>query len=373
MVHDNNILIVGGGIAGLALARALHLRGWSPQLVEIQPEWQPEGTGLYTPANGVFALEQLGLANAARRRGFMIGRRYIMTSRGTELLNLDLGMVWGGQQPCLGIHRRALHEILLDGAKDVNIRLGTTVTRINVGPDGVDVELSDGSHDRFDLVVGADGIGSAVRKSVVGGVGLREVTPLTCRFVTPRPAEVQAWTLFASPIGQFLMIPISDDEVYCYVNRKPRGSLPLSKSDYMTPFKRFAAPVPQVLAGWRVEDAHWSPLEELQPLPVWGGGRVVLIGDAAHAMPPFMAQGGSIALEDALVLARLLEDVDWSQAAKVLSERRRGRVDWVRARNRRREKLADLPFFVAKIGLKVTGKKSWTEDYAPLREPPEWL
>ena len=65
--------------------------------------------------------------------------------------------------------------------------------------------------------------------------------------------------------------------------------------------------------------------------------------------------------------------IDWSQAAKVLSERRRGRVDWVRARNRRREKLADLPFFVAAIGLKVTGKKSWTEDYAPLREPPEWL
>ena len=318
------------------------------------------------------ALEQLGLVDAARSRGFTISKRSIATAQGAQVLDLDLERVWGRQQPCLGIHRQALQAILLEGAKDVDITLGATITHIEVGLEGIEVELSDGSQERFDLVVGADGIHSAVRASILGEIGLREVASLTCRFVTVRPAELQAWTLLASQLGQFLMIPISDDEVYCYVNRKPQGSSMPGKTEYITPFERFAPPVPQVLAGWSVDTANWSPLEELQPLPVWGRGRVVLIGDAAHAMPPFMAQGGSLALEDALVLARLLEAVDWSKAAEAFTELRRERVDWVRVRNQRRERLANLPFFIAKIGLKLTGQKSWTADYAPLRETPQW-
>ena len=254
------------------------------------------------------------------------------------------------------------------------MRLGTTVARLNADADGVDVEFSDGHQDRFDLVVGADGIRSTVRAALMGEVGVREVSPLVCRFGAARPPEIEAWTLFVSPSGQFLMIPVSDSEVYCYVSRKPQGAVPLDRANYMTPFEQFAAPVPQVLASWHAEDAHWAPLEELNPLPTWGRGRVVLIGDAAHAMPPFMAQGGSMALEDALVLARLLdENADWTKTAEGLTQRRHERVAWVRARNRRREKLTNLPFFVAKIGLKFTGRKSWTADYAPLRQPAEWM
>ncbi|MBV7326862.1 FAD-dependent monooxygenase [Chloroflexi bacterium TSY] len=373
MANNKKILIVGGGIAGLGLARALHLRGWSPRLVEIQPTWPVAGTGIYLPANGVAALQQLGLADAARSRGFTIDRRYIVTAQGASLFDLDLETVWGREQPCLAMHRRVLHEVLLEGATDIDLTLGMTAARIDNRPDGVEVELSDGSQERFDLVVGADGIRSAVRAAVLGKVNLREVTALTCRFVTARPAEIQAWTMIMSQFGQILMLPISADELYCYINRKPQGSSWPSKTEYLTPFEGFAAPVPQVLAGWSVNTSHWSRIEELQPLPVWGQGRVVLIGDAAHAMPPFMAQGGSLALEDALVLARLLEEIDWSQAAQALTERRRERVNWVRTRNQFRERGANWPFFLLKIANKLAGRRSWTADYEPLREPPEGL
>lgn len=367
MVRNEKILIVGGGIAGLAVAGALQRAGWSPRLVEIKPEWPRAGTGLYTPANGVAALEQLGLAEAVRSRGFAVGRRHIATANGAMLLDLDLESVWGQPQPCLGIHREALHEVLVEGAHGVDLALGTTVTRFEAGPDGVDVALSDGSDGRFDLVVGADGIRSSVRAALMGEIELRIVNPLTCRFVTTRPPELQHWTLRASALGQFLMIPISDTELYCYVARNPQAGAHPDQAEFFDPFKHFADPVPAILAGWSEQRAHWSRLEELALLPTWGRGRVVLIGDAAHAMPPFMAQGGALALEDAVVLSALLQDADWSAVAESLTVRRRERVDWVRARSQRREKLARLPFWIARLGLKLSGKKAWTQDYAPLR------
>ena len=122
MANDEKILIVGGGIAGLSLARALHWRGWSPRLIESRSEWALAGTGLYTPANGVSALEQLGLVDAARSRGFTISKRSIATAQGAQVLDLDLERVWGRQQPCLGIHRQALQAILLEGARMLILR-----------------------------------------------------------------------------------------------------------------------------------------------------------------------------------------------------------------------------------------------------------
>lgn len=371
MSQDKKILIVGGGIAGLVLARALRTSGWTSRMVEVEPEWNPSGTGLYVPANGVYGLDQLGLGEEARSRGFIIERRHLLTSNADAVLDLDLEAVWDRQHPCLGIHRHALHEILLEGAGDIDITLSTTIAQLDADPDGVDVEFSDGSQDRFELVVGADGIRSVVRTLIMGEVNLRLVSPMVSRFVTTRAPELQAWTLFGSQKGLFLMVPISEDEVYCYVSRK--GSSAPGKIEYMTPFKSFAAPVSQLIATFDPEQAYWSPLEELSPLEIWGRGRVILIGDAAHAMPPFMAQGGALAIEDALVLARLLEEIDWSKTAEIFTETRTARVDWVRKRNRRREKLAKLPFFIANIGTRLTGKKSWTADYAPLREPPNGL
>jgi len=361
------ILIVGGGIAGLATAKILqqnpHLE---VSLIEKQAEWTTSGTGLYTPANGVAALQALGLAQKAKEKGCIIHDREIYNSKGKLLMKLNLSEVWGRKDPCLNIGRKVLHQILVDEVMEDNFRLNTSLQAINQDKNGVEVHFSDGSKDQFDLVIGADGLYSQTRQLVLGNSQLNLISTQVCRFTTSRPKGIEAWTLFVSPKGQFLIIPLNKDRAYCYVNRK-ENKLVL-KPSFMHDFRKFPAPVPEILNSWKPEDSYWDDIEELEPLDNFGKNRVVLIGDAAHGMPPFMAQGGSLALEDAWVLADLLQaENDWNGFAERFTHLRKERIDWVYARNRKRGKLAKLPFWIVSMGLKKVGAKNWTEDYRPLQ------
>lgn len=366
------IRIIGGGIAGLALARHLEAAGQSWKIIERQPKWRIAGTGLYTPANGIAALDRLGLGEAIREQAAPIRYRDIRDRKGKTVLKLDLRKIWGQDRLCMGIRRIDLHRLLLDGLPEDRIELGRSISHWEEKADGLQLHYSDGTEEPIDVLVGADGLHSQVRQQLLGEQPLRPVSPLTCRFMAPRPAEIVDWTLFASSEGQFLMIPCTEDEMYCYVNR--RSKTPITRENFMQPFEQFAAPVPQVLADFSPEKAYWDALEELPPLSNFGKGAVVLMGDAAHGMPPYMAQGSSLALEDAEVLGSLLANgAEPAQLALQFTAQQQERVNWVRARNRKREKLSKLPFWIAKFGLKVVGRKNWTADYQPLVPAPRLL
>lgn len=366
------ILIAGGGIAGLATAKALQNQGYQIKLIEKQPDWQTIGTGLYLPSNGVIALDKLGLGDIARKKGFLISSRNIKDANGKTILDLDLQKIWGREKPCLGIKRKVLHEILIEGISNIDISFNTTINTLKINPDSVTIELSNGNKEEYDLIIGADGLYSTTRKLLLGDIPLRKVTAQVCRFMIQKPKEINSWTLYISPAGQFLIIPVDNDTAYCYVNRKTRGFKTFDKDQYMNPFKGFAPPIAKILKEWNPEDAYWNDLEELPKLPEMGKGRVVLTGDAAHGMPPFMAQGGALAIEDAIVLSGLLKTEDWNTIAPAFSKNRNDRIDWTRARNQKREKLSKLPFWIAKMGLKKVGEKNWTEDYRPLSKTPDW-
>ncbi|WP_103071709.1 FAD-dependent monooxygenase [Aquimarina sediminis] len=367
-----NILIVGGGIAGLTIAKLLHDQGHNIKLIEKQPKWQISGTGLYLPSNGVVALDKLGLGNIAREKGFIISSRHIMNAKSEMILDLDLEKIWGREKPCLGIKRNTLHEILFNQISNLDILPNTTINSLNTNTDFVNVELSNGAKEKYDLVIGADGLHSKTRKLILGDISIRKVTAQVCRFMIKKPKNINAWSLYISSAGQFLIIPTDNNWAYCYVNRKAKGFKTFSKNEYMDPFKKFASPIPEILTNWSPDNAYWNDLEELDNIPVMGNGRVVLIGDAAHAMPPFMAQGGALALEDALVLANSLKNYEWSTIASSFSKNRINRIDWTRIRNQKREKLSKLPYWIAKLGLKAVGEKNWTEDYKPLSKTPDW-
>ncbi len=366
------VLIAGGGIAGLAIARMLQHKGHHITLIEKQLKWQISGTGLYIPSNGIVALDKIGLGDMVRKEGFIVSSRHIMDSNAKMLLELDLEKIWGRKKACVGIKRKKLHDILIDGIDKVNILFDTTIKNLKTDPQYIDIELSNGHKEKYDLVIGADGLYSKTRTLIFGDIPLRKVTAQVCRFIIKKPKKVNSWTLFISAIGQFLIIPIDNDSAYCYVNRKTKGLKTFDKDLYMEPFKKFASPVPEILEEWSPDHSYWNDLEELPKLPIMGDGRLVLIGDAAHGMPPFMAQGGALALEDAAVLATLLEDEDWSNVASTFSKNRTHRIEWTRIRNQKREKLSKLPYWIAKLGLKKVGEKNWTEDYKPLAETPNW-
>jgi FAD-dependent urate hydroxylase len=374
-VADDRVLIVGAGIAGLTLARALHRRGLDTEIVERADVPPQNGTGIYIPANGVRAFDHLGLAEPLVAKGRINRRRRFLTAEGRRSFEIDLVEFWGPDRPSVGLRHTDLHDVLLSGAGDVPVRRGVTVDHLAPGADGVEVVFDDGSAGRFGLVVGADGLRSSIRRLVGGGptVTPNDVASASWRFLVPCPDSVDCWTLVTGPEGVFLVLPIGGGLAYCFagLNARARAVDRNDLAGFVSSYADYAAPVPEVLASLDGPDRmYFSPLEDLSG-PTWGRGRTVLIGDAAHAMLPSMAQGASMAAEDAIVLADLLAATpDWADAAERLAARRHERVSWVMEHTNRQARLLTLPYALRKAVMRLAGERVWKRSFSPLRDQP---
>src|ERR1700680_1937732 len=185
MADVDRILIVGGGIAGLPLATALHRQGYTPELVERSTEWPAVGAGINLPANGVRVLRTLGLGEMIDRNAAVLHSWGFFDQHGALLCATDLVDLWGEVGPCLGITRVRLQEALLTGAAALSHRLGVSLTGLTQEDHRVAVGFSDGTSGVYDLVVGADGINSTVRT-------------LTISTVPPRYAGTTVWRSIVS-------------------------------------------------------------------------------------------------------------------------------------------------------------------------------
>ena len=298
----------GGGIGGLALARALAQQGLAAEIVERSTEGIHTGTGLFLPANGGRALQKLGIHDAICRRGRLIGRQRVFDHRGRLLLDVEPRRHLGNEErlPCRASERSAQGSA---GGRRRPIRFGTTVEAVHADEAGVRVRLSDGSIRECDVLVGADGIHSSVRRLVLDGAATRFVGQVSWRFVIEAGPPIDTWTVMLGRGRAFLLLPIGDSRLYCYADvNTPDGRDPTEGEldRFVHLFRDFAEPVSIVLGRLLPSQArYFSPIEEMAPGP-WVKGRVVLIGDTAHAVAPNMAQGASMAMEDALVLAEIL-------------------------------------------------------------------
>ncbi|QSI32248.1 FAD-dependent oxidoreductase [Variovorax sp. RKNM96] len=311
--HNNKVLIVGAGIAGCSAAIALADKGMQVTLVEKQVAWRFQSSGIFIYSNGLEALRSVGVLPQILDAGFGIadGRNVYLDHHGTPIVDVFYPRSHGGAVPILGIKRAEMHRILagrLD-ALGVDIRLATTV--VDIHSSSGDVAFSDGTSERFDLVIGADGIRSQVREAVSGPVAPRYTGFGVWRSVHERPRTLDAKTMMMG-IGKRLgIMPISDDRLYLFGTVSepadrwyPREQWP----DLMRErFAEFGGPARQFLDQLSADsEVLYTAVEEVQaPLP-WHAGRVLLIGDAAHASTPFMGQGGAMAVEDAVVLAEML-------------------------------------------------------------------
>jgi FAD-dependent urate hydroxylase len=364
---DPRILVVGAGLAGLAAARTLARAGFSVEVVERQPAWGEAGTGIYLPGNAVRALRSLGLEEAVAERGVVIPRQRVSDERARLLVEVDLAGLWGGVGPCLALPHADLHAVLLDGARDVPTRMGADVRGLREQSGTVSVEFGDGSVGDYDLVIGADGIRSTVRRLAFGDSAIaRPVGQVGWRFVTACPPEITTWSVMLGHRTAFLAIPIGNGRVYCYCDVvSPSGEEP--EEDLGQLFSGFAEPVPELLDSVAERDVvHRSAIEEVA-LDSWVRGRVVLVGDAAHATSPNMAEGAAMALEDALVLAESLRRLEAIPAAlSAFEARRRPRTDWVLAQTHRRDRTRYLPTAVRNAVLRAFGRRIFRSNYRPL-------
>jgi 2-polyprenyl-6-methoxyphenol hydroxylase-like FAD-dependent oxidoreductase len=289
------VLIVGGGIAGLTVAVALHRDGLDVEVVEHQAEWNTLGAGLSLQPNGMRVLRRLGLAEGALDAGCVLGQWVFADDQGGVLCQIDLDSVWGAVGPMVGITRAQLQEVLVAGAGSVRCRLGTSITSVSEDDGQVSVRFTDGSAAGYDLVVGADGIRSRVRELVfgpleptfAGHVSWRSVAPIRL----PGPPSVQFW------LGDrcfFGLCSVGGDRTYGFGHVTQARRYEPVEGRLRRPRERFAgfgSTVQEYLAA--VEDdaqIHCSAIESVEQ-DRWATGRVVLIGDAAHAASPLMGQG----------------------------------------------------------------------------------
>jgi 2-polyprenyl-6-methoxyphenol hydroxylase-like FAD-dependent oxidoreductase len=374
------ILIVGGGIAGLAMTRALHQVGLVGEIVERSPGPRVVGAGIYLPGNGMAALARLGLAEAVAASGAVVERRRVFDERGRGLIDFDEAGLWRDVARPIALDRATLHRHLAQGAAEAPMRFGVAVAGLEDDGHQVRVRFEDGSAGAYDLVIGADGIHSIVRHEVFGGPAARLVGQVGWRFVIDGHPGIDGWNGWLGPDRGFLALGIGGDRVYCVGDIRSNDGADPTGGDldaFRRLFDGYPEPVPTLLGRLRFADESWfSPFEEVSP-PTWTKGRVVLIGDAAHASAPNMAEGASLAIEDALVLAACLASLpsmasagDLASSLRSFAERRTPRVAWVQRMTRRRDRLRYLSPALRRAVMAMAGHRIFRAHYHPLLAPP---
>jgi 2-polyprenyl-6-methoxyphenol hydroxylase-like FAD-dependent oxidoreductase len=334
----SKVLIVGGGIGGLSSAIALTSRGVDVEIVEQNPRWDVYGVGIIQPGNAMRALHQLGLLDEALEAGFaMDGDRFFLAN-GTQLTDSDFPRIVGPEYPGLnGITRPRLHEILTGAVKrsGVKVTLGHRVASLTQDETGAEVELTDGSTGRYDVVIGADGVFSQIRTMVFPEAPQPRYTGQTVwRYNLPRPAEVNKLTMFAGPESKAGLVPLAPDLMYLLYIETPGGERPphLDPDTLADQLRERLAPFGGHIAEMRdaITDPAkvvYRPIETIWVEPAWQRGRVALIGDAAHATSPHVGQGAAMALEDSVVLGEELAAADsLADAFEAFGRRRYQRV-----------------------------------------------
>lgn len=350
-------LVIGGGIAGPAVALFLARAGWEPRILESAPA--PEraaGAFLNVAANGLDVLGQLGLRDAVVDGGHRAGRMVMLSGHGRELGVVPNGPAGALERGGVVVQRSHLHGVLHDGATaaGIPIEYGARVTGIRSMTDAASVTLADGRELTADVAIGADGIGSPTRMAIDPGAPAPAYTGLvglggTARVpgLAPTP-ETQVMVFGRRAFFGYLVR--GDGTALWFANltrpEPDRGTLAATPRErWLDELRELHAgdprPVPQLLAQV-VGDVSAYPIHSLPHVPRWHRGRVVAIGDAVHATSPSAGQGASLALEDAITLARALRDApDHAAAFAAYQRMRQARVerivDYARAvdRNKR--------------------------------------
>jgi 2-polyprenyl-6-methoxyphenol hydroxylase-like FAD-dependent oxidoreductase len=332
------ILVIGGGFSGMAAAIQLRKLGAEVDLVEIDPEWRNYGAGISLGGATLRAFRSLGVLDAFLERGSAQDGVSIRLPHGPQVAQLPTPRIAGPDVPGGGaIMRPVLAQILADAtrAAGTRVHLGCTFSTVEQDADGVDVSFTDGRRERYDLVVGADGLYSKVRQALFPDAPKPRYSGQgVWRAVVPRPPEIETATMWIGPKVKPGVNPVSKTHMYLFITEPRPVNEHLDPSSFVERVRAlladFPAPELQAIRAGLGADSMivYRPLEGLLVPQPWSSGRVALIGDAVHATTPHLASGACIGIEDAIVLAEeVARQADLAPALAAFGERR-----WERCR-----------------------------------------
>ena len=332
IIKNMRVLIIGGGVAGLTLVGCLKKRGIADiTLVERAPQFQNMGFLIGFWENGRRVMRYLGIDTITERKGYEIAKSVMLDKKGKLLKTVTL-MLPGTLGKTVIISRADLHEGLLTLLGGVKVKLGTKFTKIIQNEECAKVSFSDNTEEIFDIVIGADGIHSQVREHIFGK-----------NFITRYGSGVWAYWLpkdFKYPMlpTQLLgngkacfILPSGTSAVVSFIARIPPGTGFTAKDRraYLQDlFSEFGGLAAEALRVAPPSESIWYDDISCVRMPRWYKKRVVLIGDAQHAVSPLVGMGSSMAMEDAFVLAEelSLHSQDIETALREFEKRRQRRM-----------------------------------------------
>lgn len=371
------IAIVGAGIAGLALAGLLQRRDCEIHIFETATTLQPVGAGFTLQPNGLETLSLLGLGECIDRDACLVTNSAILQPSG-EPLDVDVMKELSGTRRSVAIHRADIHRSLeaILGNR-VTLHLGSRVASISTKQEGASLAFASGNAQRFDLVVGADGVNSAVRSSLFPSVELQLGQGIAVRTVIPLGVDPQDVPGFRAWMGEDKLVityPVragKELNIVSYQPLEPRcaeawtGSYPVEA--LQTLYRDWDPELRKLLE--QVHSCFFWQLADMAPLSQFSRGATTLIGDAAHSMLPYLGQGANQALEDCRVLSEALQpwldgqsSVD--EALSAFDERRCEQVKEIVLRSR-----AAGEVFKTEMGNGVNKTKEIKKVVTPTTEP----
>ncbi|MBC2769156.1 3-hydroxybenzoate 6-monooxygenase [Pusillimonas minor] len=349
------VIIVGGGIGGLAAALSLSRQGIEILLLEQADQIGEIGAGIQLGPNAFAALDALGVGQAARNRAVFTDHTTMMDAiDATEVVRIETGEKFRERfgNPYAVIHRADIHLSILEAVQDnplIKFKTSTHVEEVKVGPNGVEVIDTKGEVYKADAVVGCDGVKSVIRARTIGAqhrvTGHVVYRAVVERDNMPEDLRINAPVLWAGPRCHLVHYPLRAGKQYNLVvtfhsrEQEEWGVREGSKEEVLSYFQGIHPRPAQMLdrpTSWR----RWATADA-DPVEAWGTGRCTLLGDAAHPMTQYMAQGACMAIEDAVTLGeafakaegdidaafRLYESVRIPRTARVVwSTREMGRI-----------------------------------------------
>jgi 2-polyprenyl-6-methoxyphenol hydroxylase-like FAD-dependent oxidoreductase len=310
---NNHVLIIGGGIGGMALAAAFHTVGLTASVYEQAPEITEVGAGIGLWSNALYSLEQIGAAEQIRQSCLPITKGQIANDRGQVINGFDFTHL--GSEPipavCYIVPRPLLLAAIADRVPRQWVYTGHCCVEVKQDDKGVEARFANGHIAQGTLLVGADGLNSVVRQTIVQNDQLR-YSGQTCFRGLARiaPPDLSVVREVNGAGKRCAVCPITKELVYWWTALNAPANAPLPQEErqqfLLREYKGWPWGIAESIAATASDQILQNDLYDRLPITRWSQGRMTLMGDAAHPTTPNLGQGANMAIDDAIVLARIL-------------------------------------------------------------------